>query len=129
MTRALIFCLMALSLFACEQILGLDELHDPGVDGGDGVEGVGDPCSVSVMGMVSMEGICHLTDDYCEGGTYPMDEAGGCAEGQKCCLGTDQCEKYAAGGLYCAAGDTNPCFPLDGWTMACLDEQWCCVFY
>jgi hypothetical protein len=127
LTRALLFCLVTLSLLGCEQILGLDELHDPGA-GGD-PDGVGDPCSVSVLSMISMEGTCQVIDEYCEGGTYPMDEAGGCAEGQQCCLGTGECEKFSAGGLYCAEGGSNPCAPNDGWTMGCPDGQWCCAPY
>ncbi len=124
-TRLLLAALVALSLPACAQLLGLDDLEDPG----GGADGVGDPCSVAVMEMASMEGSCELPDDTCEGGTYPLDESGGCADGQRCCLDTDQCEKFASAGLYCAAGDVNPCTPFDGWIMGCPDEQWCCAAF
>ena len=129
--RLLLAALVALSLPACEQLLGLDELEDPGVDGGadDSDDGVGDPCSVAVMEMANMDGTCQLPDTYCEGGTYPMDESGGCADGQKCCIDTDQCEKFASVGLSCEPGDGNPCAPGDGWIMGCPDEQWCCAAF
>ena len=119
----LVMCFIVFTAMGCERIIGLDELEVEGE-----IEGEGEPCTVSLFDMATMDGECVHKDapsEDCPGGTYPDDESGDCADQDKlkCCIFENQCEKYASVGLWC---DEQGCAPLDGWKMGCPDGQWCC---
>ena len=81
----------------------------------------GDACSVMILDTLQMDGVCLPSGEECEGGKYPMDPVGDCAEGD-CCLGTDQCERYPMV-LECSDAE---CADEGGGPFGCPDGGWCC---
>jgi hypothetical protein len=85
-------------------------------------DGEGEPCEVMVYDIAGMDGVCQVPDATCEGGTYPLDLEGNCADGLVCCIGTDQCEKYPMV-LTCSATE---CL-TEGGPFGCPADEWCCT--
>ena len=80
-----------------------------------------DECTVMILDTLQMDGVCLPSGEECEGGKYPMDPQGDCAEGD-CCLGTDQCERYPVV-LECSDAE---CADEGGGPFGCPDGSWCC---
>ena len=129
--RVLIFLAMCGVVLGCEQLIGLDDLE---VSGGDGdADGdsdsesswEGEPCEVSLLDTIVMDGICQVEDDPCEGGTNPNNEEGSCPSDLVCCIDNDECESFAPA---LACQDAS-CEDAGGWPIGCPGGQWCCPLF